>query len=159
MSEDPNTPLSSGDPRTPGLALSITQDLLIDWTERVKSGSTERTLELYTKDALFFGSNPRLYVGHPGIKAYFDDVIEGYLQDAAFHDQHAYFVLPDIIAFSSYVDFTVFENDVVEVQFFRISLCLKRTEDGWKIAHHHAARIFEIENRAVVPPESNEVTQ
>ena len=131
-------------------ALAISDALLAEWVMRVSSGVTSSILELYDRDALFFGSNPRFYLGQSGIKAYFDEVDEGYLQKADFHDREARFITPDIVVFSSYVDFTLFENAVSEVQFFRITFCFQNNGDRWKIVQQHASRIMEAERRSVV---------
>ncbi|MHC0054596.1 SgcJ/EcaC family oxidoreductase [Actibacterium sp. D379-3] len=123
-------------------ALEILQAMEIDWTGRVASGSTERTLDIYTEDAFFFGSTPHLHVGRENIRHYFDEVPEGYLRKADFFERQARFVAEGVILASSYVDFTVFYNGEIELQNYRITFCLVETDQGWKIAQHHASRIL-----------------
>jgi ketosteroid isomerase-like protein len=93
-----------------------------------------RHVQLYTADALLFGSDDELYRGHAGVRSYFAK-----LSDNAGVRNYAAPVAvtldPDLVVTAAYVDF--FEGDTLMP--YRLTWTLIRREGNWKIAQHHGS--------------------
>jgi len=110
-----------------------------EWNRCVGSGDWNEISKLYTVDALFFGSLPRMYCGHSEISEYFAHVPKGYMREAIFSDRRVVRLNDDVIISAAYVTFRLDNAGLAEERLFRITFVVVRTPDGWKIAQHHAS--------------------
>lgn len=117
---------------------------VVERVEALWSGASLRTdvdslLSLYTTDAMFFGSLPRLFIGHQGIREYFNSVPLSAARGIAFFDRQVRLLDDAIIASSSYVNFDLALANGPARWRFGISWTLIRQQGDWKIASHHAS--------------------
>lgn len=114
------------------------------WAQKLAAGAPDAMIALYAPDALFFGSKARLYVGRSEIREYFDVIPPNYVRDARFAERRVVWLKNDVILTSAYVTFVIFAGGAEQALVYRISFTLVETDDGWKIAQHHASpRDFE----------------
>jgi uncharacterized protein (TIGR02246 family) len=109
------------------------------WSDASLKGDVDSILALYTEDALFFGSLPRLFVGRQGIREYFDSVPLSAARGITFFDRQVRILNDDAIATASYVYFDLeLKGELVRWR-FGISWTLINHRRDWKIASHHAS--------------------
>lgn len=109
------------------------------WRDRHLSGDIEQILALYTPDALFFGSLPRMFIGIEGIREYLGGVPLSAARDVRFFNRHLRVLGNEAIASAAYVHFDLeLESRPVRWR-FGMSWTLIRCRDDWKIASHHAS--------------------
>jgi uncharacterized protein (TIGR02246 family) len=109
------------------------------WADAFAKWDIDALAALYTKDALFFGSTPELFVGQDGVKAYFSKLPRGVFKAAAFSEQHVVRLSAGVIVAAGFVTFTRETNGQTAQVPFRITLTLLRQGKVWKIAAHHAS--------------------
>jgi uncharacterized protein (TIGR02246 family) len=109
------------------------------WSDAFAKWDIDALATLYTKDALFFGSTPELYVGQEGVKTYFSKLPKGVFKSAVFSDQRVIRLTGSVIVAAGFVTFTREVNGQTSQVPFRITLTLLRLGKGWKIAAHHAS--------------------
>lgn len=86
-----------------------------------------------------YGTQPKLFVGRQGVRQYFEGLPTGVFKSAAFSDQQAVPVAPDVIASAGNVTFTRVVNGQTSELPLRITLVLVSRDGAWRIASHHAA--------------------
>jgi uncharacterized protein (TIGR02246 family) len=109
------------------------------WADAFAKWDIDALAALYTKDALFFGPSPELYIGQDGVKTYFSKLPKGVFKSAAFSDQHVIRLTGSVIVAAGFVTFTREVNGQTSQVPFRITLTLLRQGKGWRIAAHHAS--------------------
>ena len=109
------------------------------WSDAFAKWDIDALAGLYTKDALFFGSAPELFVGADGVKTYFSKLPKGVFKSATFSDQHVIRLSASAIVAAGLVTFTREVNGQTSQVPFRITLTLLRQGKAWKIAAHHAS--------------------
>jgi uncharacterized protein (TIGR02246 family) len=114
-------------------------DLEAKWSDAFAKWDIDALAALYTKDALFFGSTPDLYIGQDGVKTYFSKLPTGVFKSATFSDQHFIRLAPNVILAAGFVTFTRETNGQTSQLPFRITLTLLRQGRVWRIASHHAS--------------------
>jgi ketosteroid isomerase-like protein len=92
---------------------------------------------LYSKNAFFFGSNPLLYRGNDGVKAYFEGLPRWQSPSVEFTDVMTAQAAPDLINFAGTATFTV-EKDA-EPLVVKITWAIVREDGAWKIVSHHVS--------------------
>ena len=101
--------------------------------------TTEITLEtlssLYSKHALFFGSNPTLYRGRDGVRSYFQGLPRWQSQSVRFTDIVTEAAGDDVVSMAGTANFT-FDKDTLTV---KITWVMAREDGGWKILSHHVS--------------------
>lgn len=92
---------------------------------------------LYSKNAFFFGSNPKLYRGRDGVADYFNGLPRWRQPRTVFSEVNAAQAGPDLINMGATITFDfVGERDDLVV---KMSWVLIREDGDWKIVNHHAS--------------------
>lgn len=92
---------------------------------------------LYSKNAFFFGSNPKLYQGRHAVADYFNGLPRWRQPCAVFSEVNAAQAGPDLINMGATITFDfVGERDDLVV---KMSWVLIREDGDWKIVNHHAS--------------------
>jgi len=94
---------------------------------------------LYTKDALFFGSAPGLFIVQDGVKTYFSKLPKSVFKSAAFSDQHVIRPSSGVIVAAGFVTFAHEMNGQTSQLPFRITLTMVHQGRDWTIAAYHAS--------------------
>jgi len=121
----------------PTAADDIAFDMIAKWTAAFRTLDAAALSTLYSRHALFFGSNPELYRGRSGVAAYFVRLPRWSTSAVQFSDVVSEQVGPDLVNVAGIASF--------EVDRGAISLSLKITwvivlEDGdWRIVSHHVS--------------------
>jgi ketosteroid isomerase-like protein len=92
---------------------------------------------LYSKNAFFFGSNPLLYRGQDGVKAYFEGLPRWPSPSVAFTDVRTAQAAPDLINVAGTATFTIEQDD--EPLVVKITWVIVRENGDWKIVSHHVS--------------------
>ena len=92
---------------------------------------------LYAAHAFFFGSNPKLYRGHDGVQAYFEELPRWSSPTVQFTDVRASLAAPDVINVAGTATFIVEAN--AEPLQVKITWVIIREGGEWKIVSHHVS--------------------
>jgi uncharacterized protein (TIGR02246 family) len=92
---------------------------------------------LYAANAFFFGSNPKLYRGHDGVQAYFEELPRWSSPTVQFTDVRAILAAPDVINVAGTATFLVEAN--AEPLQVKITWVIIREGGEWKIVSHHVS--------------------
>ena len=92
---------------------------------------------LYSKNAFFFGSNPNLYRGNDGVRAYFEGLPRWQSPMVEFSEVRTAQAAPDVINVAGTATFTI-ENDA-EPLIAKITWVVVREDGDWKIVSHHVS--------------------
>lgn len=92
---------------------------------------------LYAANAFFFGSNPKLYRGHDGVQAYFEELPRWSSPTVQFTDVRASLAAPDVINVAGTATFIVEAN--AEPLQVKITWVIIREGGEWKIVSHHVS--------------------
>jgi uncharacterized protein (TIGR02246 family) len=118
-------------------AADIVSAVIAKWTAGFAKLDAAALSALYSKNAFFFGSNPRLYRGRDGVAAYFDGLARWRSPSAVFSDVQTEQAVPDLINMAALVTFD-FEGERA-VLVVKMSWVIVREEGDWKIVNHHAS--------------------
>jgi uncharacterized protein (TIGR02246 family) len=92
---------------------------------------------LYSKNAFFFGSNPKLYRGRDGVADYFDGLPRWRAPRVVFSDVASAHVAPDMINMAGIASFDLGEE--APPLSVKITWVIVREDGDWKIASHHVS--------------------
>jgi uncharacterized protein (TIGR02246 family) len=92
---------------------------------------------LYSRDAFFFGSNPKLYRGHDGVRAYFAGLPRWSSPTVQFTDVSTAQAAPDVINVAGTATFMV--DASAEPLTVKITWVIVREDGEWKIVSHHVS--------------------
>jgi ketosteroid isomerase-like protein len=92
---------------------------------------------LYSRHALFFGSNPNLYRGRDGVAAYFNALPRWSSPTVQFTDVVTALVNADLINFAGTASFVVSADD--PPLSVKITWVIAREDGEWKIISHHVS--------------------
>lgn len=92
---------------------------------------------LYSKHALFFGSNPSLYRGRDGVAAYFNALPRWRSRSVQFTDRVIEQVNPDLINMAAIASFVIDEG--ATTLSVKITWVIAREDGDWKIVSHHVS--------------------
>jgi uncharacterized protein (TIGR02246 family) len=115
----------------------IVSGIMEKWAAAFTRLDAPALASLYSKNAFFFGSNPNLYRGHDGVRAYFDGLPRWPSPSVAFTDVRTAQAAPDLINFAGTATFNV-EKDA-EPLVVKITWVIAREDGDWKIASHHVS--------------------
>ncbi len=90
---------------------------------------------LYSRHALFYGSNPTLYRGRDGVKAYFAGLPGWKTQSVRFTDVSAEVAGTEVVSMAGTANFAV-DDAALTV---KLTWVLLREDGGWKIVSHHVS--------------------
>ncbi|MEV4173715.1 SgcJ/EcaC family oxidoreductase [Nonomuraea sp. NPDC049709] len=114
---------------------AVLRDVLDRWVAGVGAHRPQQVAALFTEDAIFQGLRP-YSVGRPGIAAYYDSQPPGLA--AAYRIVETRALADDLVLGYLAVDFSFTDRPTLHVW---LSVLVKRTEDGWRIAHYQVSRL------------------
>lgn len=121
----------------PSTADDIASGMIAKWSSGFGKLDAEALSSLYSKHAFFFGSNPTLYRGRDGVKAYFNGLPRWSSQRVEFSDVSAEQVTSDLVNIAGIAAFFL-ESDEPSLT-VKITWVIVREEGDWKIACHHVS--------------------
>jgi ketosteroid isomerase-like protein len=113
----------------------IVADLQAKWAAAFAKLDAEALSSLYSRHAFLYGSNPNLYRGQEGAKAYFSGLPRWQSQSVKFTDITTEAAGADVVSMAGTANF-VFEQDTLTV---KITWVIVREDGGWKILSHHVS--------------------
>jgi ketosteroid isomerase-like protein len=99
------------------------------WTAAFGRLDADELSSLYSKHALFFGSNPSLYRGRDGVASYFRGLPRWQSQSVRFSEVVAEQVNADLVNFAAIANFA-FDGAALSV---RMTWVISREDFDWKI--------------------------
>ncbi|MDO9563516.1 MAG: nuclear transport factor 2 family protein [Bradyrhizobium sp.] len=114
----------------------VASDLMSRWAECFGRFDAEAQASLYSRHALFFGSNPTLYRGRDGVRAYFEALPKWDSRAVRFTDISTAQVNPDLVNFAAIAWFDVDGAPRLSV---KITWVIVREDGDWKIVSHHVS--------------------
>jgi uncharacterized protein (TIGR02246 family) len=121
----------------PSASDDIVSGIIEKWSAGFNKLDAGALASLYSKDAFFFGSNPRLYRGREGVAAYFNALQRWRSPTVQYSDRVTAPVGPDAINFAGTASFDA-DDGALKLS-VKISWVIVREDDGWKIASHHVS--------------------
>ena len=119
----------------PDKADQIVSDVQAKWAAAFSKHDAEALCQLYSRHAFLYGSNPNLYRGKDGAKAYFSGLPRWQAQSVRFTDITTEAIGADVVSMAGTANF-IFDNDTLTV---KITWVIVREDGGWKIASHHVS--------------------
>jgi uncharacterized protein (TIGR02246 family) len=120
---------------------SATDDIVSGIIEKWSAGFSRldatALASLYSKHALFFGSNPSLYRGRDGVAAYFNALPRWRSRSVQFTDRVIEQVNPDLINMAAIASFVIDEG--ATTLSVKITWVIAREDGDWKIVSHHVS--------------------
>lgn len=108
--------------------------LRTQWVDAFNAHDLDAHVQLYTEDAILFGSGDALHRGHAGVRGYFgglpaDACVRNFPTPVIIHPS------PDTAVLAGYVDFA--DGDALLP--YRLTWALVQQSGHWKIAQHHGS--------------------
>jgi uncharacterized protein (TIGR02246 family) len=116
---------------------NIVAGIMAKWAAAFSRLDAAALTSLYSKNAFFFGSNPNLYRGNDGVKAYFEGLPRWQSPSVQFTDIRTAQAAADLINVAGTASFTV-EKDA-EPLVVKITWVIVREDGEWKIVSHHVS--------------------
>ena len=113
----------------------IANGITAQWAAAFAKLDADALSSLYSKHALFYGSNPTLYRGRDGVKSYFSGLPRWLSQSVVFTDIVTEAAGTDVVSMAGTANF-VFDKDTLTV---KITWVIVREDGGWKILSHHVS--------------------
>jgi uncharacterized protein (TIGR02246 family) len=118
-------------------AEEIVSAILAKWAAAFSKLDDDALASLYSRNALFFGSNPKLYRGKDGVRAYFQGLPRWRSSAVQFTDVVAEQAGPDLINVAGTASFDADEGALkLSV---KITWVIAREDGEWKIVSHHVS--------------------
>lgn len=116
---------------------TIVSAIIAKWCAGFAKLDAAALSSLYSKNAFFFGSNPKLYRGRDGVADYFNGLPRWRQPRAVFSEVNAAQAGPDLINMGATItfDFVGERHDLV----VKMSWVIIREDGDWKIVNHHAS--------------------
>lgn len=116
---------------------AIVSAIIAKWCAGFTKLDAAALSSLYSKNAFFFGSNPKLYRGRDGVADYFNGLPRWRQPRAVFSEVNAAQAGPDLINMGATItfDFVGERHDLV----VKMSWVIIREDGDWKIVNHHAS--------------------
>ncbi|WP_234683970.1 nuclear transport factor 2 family protein [Bradyrhizobium monzae] len=116
---------------------TIVSAIIAKWCADFATLDAAALSSLYSRNAFFFGSNPKLYQGRDGVADYFNGLPRWRKPSAVFSEVKAAQAGPDLINMAAIVWFDLAgERPEFSV---KMSWIILREDGDWKIVHHHAS--------------------
>ncbi|WP_426442881.1 YybH family protein [Bradyrhizobium genosp. P] len=115
----------------------IASDIIASWSAGFGKLDADALAALYSKSAFFFGSNPTLYRGRDGVKAYVNFLPRWNAPRAQFTEVRTERVNPDLVIMAAIASFFLDGNTPSLA--VKITWAIVREDDDWKIACHHVS--------------------
>lgn len=113
----------------------IAGGIIAKWSAAFATLDADALSLLYSKHALFYGSNPTLYRGRDGAKSYFAGLPRWKAQSVRFTDVSAEAAGTEVVNMAGTANFT-FDERALTV---KITWVIVREDGGWKIVSHHVS--------------------
>ena len=113
----------------------IASAIIARWSAGFGQLDAELLAALYSRHAFFFGSNPTLYRGREGVKAYFDGLPRWHAPRVQFSDIRTERVNADLVNMAAIASF--FLDGAAPSLAVKITWVITREDGDWKIACHH----------------------
>ena len=107
------------------------------WSAGFQKLDANALASLYSRHALFYGSNPTLYRGNEGVAAYFNALPRWRTPTVRFTDVATEQVGPDLINFAGTANFDLGEE--AAPLSVKITWVIVREDGDWKIVSHHVS--------------------
>ena len=121
----------------PSAADDIVSGIMAKWAAAFSKLDADALASLYSKHALFFGSNPHLYRGRDGVTAYFKGLPRWRTSAVQFTDVVAEQVNADLISVAGTASFDA-DDGAVKLS-VKITWVIAREDFDWKIVSHHVS--------------------
>ena len=115
----------------------IVSGIMAKWAAAFSSLDAKALASLYSKNAFFFGSNPKLYRGQGGVQAYFEGLPRWSSPSVQFTDVKTAQAASDLINVAGTASFLVEEG--AEPLTVKITWVIVREDGEWKIVSHHVS--------------------
>jgi ketosteroid isomerase-like protein len=119
----------------PSAADDIASGITAQWAAAFAKLDADALCKLYSKHALFYGSNPRLYRGRDGVRSYFSGLPRWTSRSVKFTDVVTEAVGSDVVSMAGTANFA-FDKDALTV---KITWVIVREDGGWRILSHHVS--------------------
>jgi ketosteroid isomerase-like protein len=113
----------------------IASGVMAKWAAGFSKLDADVLSSLYSKHALFFGSNPNLYRGRNGVASYFRSLPRWASSSVRFTDVVAEQVNADLVSVAAAAHFG-FDGGALSV---KITWVIAREDFDWKIVSHHVS--------------------
>ena len=107
------------------------------WVAAFNKLDADALASLYSRNAFFFGSNPKLYRGNDGVAAYFNGLPRWNSPTVLFTDVSTTQAGSDVINVAGTVSFVV-DGDAEPLS-VKITWVIVREDSDWKIVSHHVS--------------------
>ena len=109
------------------------------WSDAFAKKDWDQMSNLYSKDALFYGSTPPLYRGIDGVKAYFNSLPSMVGATVAFKDMAVVPIGSDLVSIAGIATFVI--PGAATPVVFRITQSYVNEGGAWKIVSHHVSHV------------------
>ena len=120
----------------PSMIDDTVSGIMEKWSAAFKTLDAKALASLYSRSALFFGSNPSLYRGNDGVAAYFEALPRWSSPAVQFTDVVAAPAGSDLINVAATASFFIGEETPLSV---RLTWVVVREDGDWKIVSHHVS--------------------
>ena len=107
------------------------------WAAAFNKLDADALASLYSRNAFFFGSNPKLYRGNDGVAAYFNGLPRWNSPTVLFTDVNTTPAGSDVINVAGTASFVV--DGEAEPLSVKITWVIVREDGDWKIVSHHVS--------------------
>jgi uncharacterized protein (TIGR02246 family) len=111
--------------------------IIAKWSAGFQKLDAGALAALYSRHALFYGSNPTLYRGNEGVAAYFNALPRWRTPTVRFTDVTTEQVGPDLVNFAGTANFDLGEE--AAPLSVKITWVIVREDGDWKIVSHHVS--------------------
>ena len=115
----------------------IVSCIMKNWAASFTKLDASALASLYSRNAFFFGSNPKLYRGNDDVQAYFEGLPRWSSPTVQFTDVNTAQSAPDVINVAGTATFMVEAG--AEPLTVKITWVIVREAGEWKIASHHVS--------------------
>ena len=105
------------------------------WAAAFAPVDADALCQLYSQNALFYGSNPTLYRGRDGVRSYFAGLPRWKTSSVRFSDVTTSAVGSDLVNMAGRANFA-FDDETLTV---KITWVIIREDGDWKIVSHHVS--------------------
>jgi ketosteroid isomerase-like protein len=113
----------------------IAAGIIAKWSAAFAKLDANALSLLYSKHALFYGSNPTLYRGRDGVKSYFKGLPRWDWQSVRFTDVSTDAAGNDLVNMAGTANFVVDGSPLT----VKITWVIVREDGEWKIVSHHVS--------------------
>jgi ketosteroid isomerase-like protein len=118
-----------------GAADQVVADVQAKWAAAFAKRDAVALGQLYSRHGFLYGSNPNLYRGQDGARAYFSGLPDWKAQSVRFTDITTEAVGNDVVSMAGTANFT-FDKETLTV---KITWVIVREDGDWKILSHHVS--------------------